>query len=211
MMGCDQAVNDEQSEKVLNFSSFPLPHKPEEPRGLATPPICISASIPFEWEEAPGKPRPCCHSKPKAARCLQLPPRLLNQAKVANLPQDFSQLGPSKSQSYFAEESWGALHASKDNIKFLSSSWVNLRKSKDSETGDSCRVTYPVCHACSTDNTNTNGGGTGTVVRITRMKKRSSSFLNLHRTGSYFWTSITEGFKQAVTWKRTKGQVSQLH
>ncbi|XP_021760696.1 uncharacterized protein LOC110725548 [Chenopodium quinoa] len=65
---------------------------PESPWTL-TPPLHPMASIPFEWEEAPGKPRftnissPC--KKPKSVRCLELPPRMLVEgleAKVAHMP-----------------------------------------------------------------------------------------------------------------------------
>ncbi|KAG6403704.1 hypothetical protein SASPL_135932 [Salvia splendens] len=47
---------------------------PEHPSGTATPPL---ASVPFKWEEQPGKPRPCTDIilRPEpAARCLELPP-----------------------------------------------------------------------------------------------------------------------------------------
>ncbi|KAL0304422.1 UNVERIFIED_CONTAM: hypothetical protein Sradi_6310300 [Sesamum radiatum] len=57
---------------------------------MLTPPLHPSVSIPFHWEEVPGKPRATADeaeappssaaatSKNKAARCLDLPPRLLH-------------------------------------------------------------------------------------------------------------------------------------
>lgn len=47
--------------------------------GMLTPPIHTSVSVPFRWEEEPGKPR-FCFTTPNTAtqtNCLELPPRLL--------------------------------------------------------------------------------------------------------------------------------------
>ncbi|XP_021729188.1 uncharacterized protein LOC110696211 [Chenopodium quinoa] len=88
---------------------------PESPWTL-TPPLHPMASIPFKWEEAPGKPRftnsssPC--KKPKSVRCLELPPRMLVEgleAKVAHMPSsptavlDGPSLGRSLSQRFCFE------------------------------------------------------------------------------------------------------------
>ncbi|XP_052185343.1 uncharacterized protein At4g00950-like [Diospyros lotus] len=66
------------------LSLFSLPTKPPESPGMVTPPLRTKASVPFQWEEAPGKPLPnaCQRSAPRAARCLELPPRLLNEAGI---------------------------------------------------------------------------------------------------------------------------------
>lgn len=70
----------------LSLTVFPS-HKPiasESPWTL-TPPLHPMASVPFEWEEAPGRPRPINISgqcKPNSARCLELPPRMLVEAQV---------------------------------------------------------------------------------------------------------------------------------
>ncbi|GAB2265059.1 hypothetical protein Dimus_000126 [Dionaea muscipula] len=68
-------------------------HKPPqaEPPGMVTPPLQAMVSVPFLWEEAPGRPRlrpnhkpsnSCGSSplKPKSARCLELPPGLSTEA-----------------------------------------------------------------------------------------------------------------------------------
>ncbi|XP_022158043.1 uncharacterized protein At4g00950-like [Momordica charantia] len=54
-----------------------------EPPWMPTPPRLTLASIPFLWEEAPGKPRQCAGSQappspplPPGERTLELPPRL---------------------------------------------------------------------------------------------------------------------------------------
>ncbi|KAK4431319.1 hypothetical protein Salat_0894000 [Sesamum alatum] len=77
-----------------------LPCKPREPIQMLTPPLHPSVSIPFHWEEVPGKPRATTEeaeappsaaaatSKNKAVcRCLDLPPRLLHDdAKITITP-----------------------------------------------------------------------------------------------------------------------------
>lgn len=48
-----------------------MPDSPEHP---STPPFqASSASVPFKWEEQPGKPRPCI-TPPEPAKSLELPP-----------------------------------------------------------------------------------------------------------------------------------------
>ncbi|KAE8703645.1 Detected protein of unknown function [Hibiscus syriacus] len=53
---------------------------PERP-GTLTPPLRASASVPFRWEEEPGKPKAyttvATFSDDFARKCLELPPRLL--------------------------------------------------------------------------------------------------------------------------------------
>lgn len=88
-----------------------LRRKPREPLELQTPTLESLVSIPFHWEEAPGKPRttatiPSPPPNDKTARrCLDLPPRLLNDAaKITNTPSpttvlDGAYLGPSVSRT----------------------------------------------------------------------------------------------------------------
>lgn len=70
----DHLRRDEEEEGTttpkLSLSSFPW--KPPETPGMVTPPLYAAGSIPFQWEEAPGKPRPSCtgDSKPPSARYL---------------------------------------------------------------------------------------------------------------------------------------------
>lgn len=76
----------------LLLSVVPSMSSPEH-SGATTPPLHTSASVPFRWEEEPGKPRPCtdiipfnnnptCEFPPKT---LDLPPRLLYEAKLTKL------------------------------------------------------------------------------------------------------------------------------
>ncbi|KAK6142690.1 hypothetical protein DH2020_023038 [Rehmannia glutinosa] len=78
---------------TLNFPFLPLPaatmHSPEHPSGTATPPLQTLASVPFKWEEQPGKPRPCTDiiALPGPAKCLELPPcRMLLMDPTNKMP-----------------------------------------------------------------------------------------------------------------------------
>lgn len=86
----------EPSFYTLKFPLLPLPpptvHSPEHPSGMATPPLHALASVPFKWEEEPGKPRPCTDiiALPGPAKCLELPPcrnRLeLTNSRITKMP-----------------------------------------------------------------------------------------------------------------------------
>ncbi|KAL9253551.1 hypothetical protein AKJ16_DCAP23319 [Drosera capensis] len=50
---------------------------------MVTPPLQPVVSVPFLWEEAPGRPKPTGPSppcKPRSARCLELPPGVVGSA-----------------------------------------------------------------------------------------------------------------------------------
>ncbi|KAI3449283.1 hypothetical protein Pfo_005948 [Paulownia fortunei] len=86
----------EPSFSTLKFPLLPIPapslNSPEHPSGMATPPLRTLASVPFKWEEEPGKPRPCTDiiALPEPAKCLELPPcRMLFMEpanKIAKMP-----------------------------------------------------------------------------------------------------------------------------
>uniref|UniRef100_A0A5B6YK69 Uncharacterized protein n=1 Tax=Davidia involucrata TaxID=16924 RepID=A0A5B6YK69_DAVIN len=70
-----------------------LPMQSPEPSGMLTPPLQTSASVPFRWEEEPGKPRPCtiltlCNNDNNGPKCLELPPcrLLLGESKFTKTP-----------------------------------------------------------------------------------------------------------------------------
>lgn len=87
-MGEDDQVAVEV-EPCLPTHKFPFlptaPLSPDHPSGMATPPLHALASVPFKWEELPGKPRPCTDIivRPEpAAKCLEPPPC----SKMAKMP-----------------------------------------------------------------------------------------------------------------------------
>lgn len=76
----------EDYELVEAYYKFPF--SPEHRSGMATPPLHALASVPFKWEEQPGKPRPCTDIivRPEpASRGLELPPCRAG-AKMTRMP-----------------------------------------------------------------------------------------------------------------------------
>ncbi|KAE8662452.1 hypothetical protein F3Y22_tig00113337pilonHSYRG00087 [Hibiscus syriacus] len=86
-MGSEAEKQWSYTPKLLLFSS-PQAHKQSPERsGTLTPPLHASTTVPFRWEEEPGKPKPCTtltifsDLNDLAQKCLELPPRLLHDAK----------------------------------------------------------------------------------------------------------------------------------
>lgn len=112
---CLEVEDHHEPNSTPKLSLSKLPCKPKMPLQMLTPPLHPSVSIPFQWEEAPGRPRAGAEevapspstapatSKNKVARCLDLPPRLLHDGnKITIMPSptvmfDEPYMGPSMS------------------------------------------------------------------------------------------------------------------
>ncbi|XAR71619.1 hypothetical protein NMG60_11017982 [Bertholletia excelsa] len=185
-----------ESSPTPKLSLFSLPSQPPEPPGMLTPPLQMPAAIPFQWEEAPGKPRPFSAGdppRPKAARSLGLPPKLVNEEKIAiadvaspttvldgpycvSHTLSFS-IGTASFRS--SEEEVAKKQSRKERWDFGSWRWGS---SKSSNAGE---FEFSASDVSS--------------VNITRIKKRSSFFGS---SKSQFWASVYENVKHAVQWKR---------
>ncbi|XP_030467146.2 uncharacterized protein At4g00950-like [Syzygium oleosum] len=201
--GGDGAVDAVNNPTPPQLSLFSLPRKPLEPPGMLTPPLhSKAASVPFKWEEAPGKPRHCRHAaEPKpaaAAGCLDLPPRLLSGAAVHDGPYypgrapSFRTLGGS-----FRSPESRSRRDIRERVTFGSMRWGFPGKERvsgvvEGSPGISLSVLY-------------DDGGVGeesvTKVKITRVSRRKS-FFSLSHAKSHLWESIYGGFKQVVPWRR---------
>ncbi|BAT81930.1 uncharacterized protein HKW66_Vig0177910 [Vigna angularis] len=158
---------------------------------LPTPPPRTAVSVPFEWEEAPGRPRPChSGSRPKGnddvARTLELPPRLVLLEGKDSSPTTVLD-GPYVGRAMSFTTS---CRPSKDtwNANFASNRWSALKKNEPEEG--------------SFGFSSSTVEGTG-KVKITRVR-RKGSFSSLSHRSSHVWVSICETFKQVVPWKRRK-------
>ncbi|XVF51014.1 hypothetical protein PTKIN_Ptkin04bG0149600 [Pterospermum kingtungense] len=202
-----QAVCETTPTPKLSLYSFPS--KVKEPSGITTSPIHTSVSIPFRWEEAPGKPRPCIitsQPKPNSARCLELPPRLLVEPKVANMPSPTTVFdGPDSGRfvsytlSFRKDGSFRSLDSkmvNKEKVMFGSSRWGSFRKAGQVVQGSFAISSTPVVDAG-----DSGGSGGGSQVMITRVR-RKGSLLNLSQARSHVLASIYESFKQVVPWRR---------
>ncbi|GMH00400.1 hypothetical protein Nepgr_002239 [Nepenthes gracilis] len=93
----------------LQLLSLPPLKSPEPPWTFASP-LHTVASVPFRWEEEPGKPRPCTAlSLPdnNGVKCLELPPRLLrSESRMIKTPSPTTVLeGPYVGRSIFHSSS----------------------------------------------------------------------------------------------------------
>ncbi|KAF7830727.1 uncharacterized protein G2W53_013060 [Senna tora] len=177
------------------------PSKPPE-----TPPRQTNVSIPFQWEEAPGKPRPIhTKSEPRsdssnniARRALELPPRLLfSEAKLSNssnLPSPTTVLdGPYVGRAMSFTTSYRSPRLV-GKEQFGSTRWSSFRKNKEE------------CFEGSFDFSTTSvfddhAGSASNKAKIARIGRRGS-FFSLSQTRTHLWASIYESFKQVVPWKR---------
>ena len=133
---------------------MPKPHahlQSPERSGTLTPPLQTSASVPFRWEEEPGKPWESTALVPRAInfpqKSLELPPRLLIDTNMTKLPSPTRVLeGP-----YMGKSS-----------RFQSSSFRIIRS----------RECYGSFRSCSPEK-----GQLGTVVPSKRRVKEKGRFL----------------------------------
>lgn len=201
-----------EASSTPQLSLFSLPGKTPESPGIRTPPLRSTASVPFQWEEAPGKPRPCATEyKPKSARTLELPPRLLShESKTTNVSSPTTVLeGPYFGRSLSASHSHRfALKSLEDHGRkvakekgglFGSMRWGSFRKNKEVHQA-SFDFSSPVVDV---------GGYGDTKVKITRIRRRGS-FLSVSNTKSNFLASIYAGFKQVVPWRRRQERPKKM-
>ncbi|GMP24905.1 hypothetical protein CsSME_00002007 [Camellia sinensis var. sinensis] len=213
-MGSDSEPEPQPSSTPPKLPLFSLPSKPHEPPGMVTPPLQTLASVPFHWEEAPGKPRPCT-SKPKAVRCLDLPPRLLNEAKITNTPSPTTVLdGPYSARSLSHTLSFSMGKASfrspeagvvrkqigKERWNFSSWRWPGSFKQNAGAVDDGGSFDFSPsvgCGPCESGPCESDALEES-EVKTSKVRKRSSFFGS---SKSNLWTSIYESVKQAVPWR----------
>ncbi|XP_028790750.1 uncharacterized protein At4g00950 isoform X2 [Neltuma alba] len=171
--------------------------RPDKPPEMPTPPLHAAASVPFQWEEAPGKPRHRpAESKPKIARTLNLPPRLLSsEAKVSSAPSPTTVLdGPFMGRTMSLTSS---RNASKDywSGNFGSSRWRSFKRNREKEEEKEVG-------GGSFDFPNRAADGRTAKGRISRagIRRRGSFLGNTYR--SNLWASICDSLKQVVPWRR---------
>ncbi|PIA28220.1 hypothetical protein AQUCO_07200100v1 [Aquilegia coerulea] len=225
-MGSEAILEPTSSSTTPKLSLFSLPNHQQvpEPPGMLTPPLQKQASIPFLWEEAPGKPRfPTSSSSTTTtnkslARCLELPPRLiLSEVKMTEIPSPTTVFdGPyvrrsASHSTVFARERLTSF----EDIGSISKrsgyfgSWgkkSSMRNTRVCE--DSCGIS-----SCSSSFRGSTGGDSDidtTKVKITRIR-RTGSFFRLSssrppRHTHHILASICGTIKQVVPfpWRSRK-------
>ncbi|KAL0317989.1 UNVERIFIED_CONTAM: hypothetical protein Sangu_2213200 [Sesamum angustifolium] len=215
MMGLE--VDDHcEPNSTPKLSLSKLPCKPREPIQMLTPPLHPSLSIPFHWEEVPGKPRATVEEAEappsaaaatsknvKAARCLDLPPRLLHDdAKITITPSplDGPYVGRSLSLactfSFRKEPVTTGREEGPRPMKRSSGSIFGCRQwgsFKDEEKLP--RGSFDLSHSLGEILKSEKN------VKITRVRRRRRSFFNFSTINSNLM-EICASFKQVVAWKR---------
>ncbi|KAK7410724.1 hypothetical protein VNO78_01740 [Psophocarpus tetragonolobus] len=166
--------------------------RPTMPPPLSPPQTTIS--VPFKWEEAPGKPRHC-HTELEpdtSVKTLELPPRLLfllDTNKVSDLggPSPTTVLdGPYVGRAMSFTTSFRTPRGYW-NSNFGSSRWSGYKNITTDDGEGNFDFSY---HSSTTPN-----------VKLTRVPRRGS-FWTLSKPRSHMWASIYESFKQVVPWRR---------
>lgn len=107
---------------TLQLFSFPPLKSPQNSSANLTSPLHTSASVPFSWEEQPGKPLPCLtlalpSNNNNTVKCLELPPRLLNETKFTKTPSPTTVLeGP---YSYNNNNKLSSFEGKSSSFRFL--------------------------------------------------------------------------------------------
>ncbi|KAL1541231.1 hypothetical protein AAHA92_25480 [Salvia divinorum] len=179
---------------------------PERPSGTATPPLHALASVPFKWEEQPGKPRPCTDIilRPEPARCLELPPcRITKMPSPTTVLDGPDHLGRPKFSSFrlfrekqisFDSSSGGGSPQSYVTVGKKSSGRLklsrllgrSLRVRRGGKEADEDSLGFSPSFA---------GFETVEGVKIASFSRSAPTPL---------WATMYEGLKQAITWKRTR-------
>lgn len=221
-MSSDEAETNMESSSTVRpnstpkLSLFSLPKKQvEHAPGMLTPPLQAAAAVPFQWEEAPGRPKPPGHGypKPNSARCLDLPPRMLifdSAAKLASTPSPTTVLdGPdvgvggrslsSTWSSFRAGEGKSKRFEVKEKVGFGSSRWGILKgRSKGGrvcEEEEEEESLGDILSSVLGDDGGCGGGGGETKVKITRVKRRGSFFSPSHsKSKSHLWVRTLNYF-----------------
>lgn len=199
-MECKTQQTDQNS-SVSSLPLFSIPHLPlmdsPERSGMLTPPIYAAVSVPFRWEEEPGKPRFSSATAVSAAASpsLELPPRLLLMDKVprSECYSSFRMMGSSslspdeKSSLFMKKRGW-----------FGFGSWrkrgLNLRAKRE-QIGIGGLV-FPSLES---------EESFSSKLEASRFR-RNGSFSSLMSTQirPHFWESVCEGLKHMVPSWRSK-------
>ncbi|KAI3439456.1 uncharacterized protein J3R85_004887 [Psidium guajava] len=210
-----ESENEDPRRSTPKLFIWSLPNHRRDPSDMPDPPLQTSISIPFEWEEVPGKPkRANDQPKPSAAaspQCLEPPPRLWDEAKFTNTPSPTSVLdGPSymgrrSAQTFSFRKIGGSFRSpekrSKREVKekvsiFGSMRWGILREKADDVGG------IPEFLSSFRGATSGGDGGGGDGYSHADTRRRRGGFIGLSQSKSHLWATLCENFKQVVPWRR---------
>ncbi|KAL4376066.1 hypothetical protein GQ457_02G001250 [Hibiscus cannabinus] len=183
------------------------PSPSPERSGTLTPPLRASASVPFQWEEEPGKPKPCTtvttFSQDFARKCLELPPRLL-LLQEANKKKDNNKL--SSPTTVLDGPYVGRARLLSSSFRMVKSErYGSFRAGSFSPENDGAMVLSKRGNRGFVGSRRRGdvGGKNYVFEEYSSVRTRKSGNLNsFPHSKSHFWASIYEGLKQAVPWSK---------
>ncbi|KAG9154667.1 hypothetical protein Leryth_026331 [Lithospermum erythrorhizon] len=181
-----QTLQDDHS-TILTLPLYSGPLSPEHP-GMATPPLyTTSASIPFTWEEEPGKPRPPSSPLPPntTSNILELPPGLArtpSPTTVLDGPYNIHSSSISSSFRFLNDEE--SLDSGKKKVRRKRLFFASWR------------------HRNSQANWKMAEMAAGLYVSIYKTSRNGSHHSVSHKP--QFWASVYQGLKHAIPWKTSR-------
>ncbi|XP_059312447.1 uncharacterized protein At4g00950-like [Lycium ferocissimum] len=205
--------------------------------GMLTP-LHTSASIPFSWEEKPGKPRPCTDLIPhpntnifnEPKLCLEPPPRLYNYymestnkttSPTTVLDGPYITSKPKFSSFRLLRDRrrrQGSFDSSASSETGQLSAFVLGKKKSESKSW----WRRPIVKSkpgdtdecsfgfpSSTDSTDCVSLNNECTIKMATLK-RSGSFSGHSQAKTHIWATIYEGFKQVIPWKSKKSKKEAL-
>ncbi|KAK7258481.1 hypothetical protein RIF29_24060 [Crotalaria pallida] len=203
-MGSEAEEQHSKIPKLPLFSIIPPMKKSPERSGMLTPPLHASASVPFNWEQEPGKPRPCtalvtfCDNN-LLPKCLELPPRLLLPSPTTVLEGPYVGEGSRNSNRFQCpsfrmsneEVVLGSLDLTKGGgIKDKGWWFCSRRKNAFKVKRDVSGGSYVFPSSVEKEAEKNGVGGTHNKVKMSKIIKRSESFSNLSYGKSHFWVRL---------------------
>ncbi|GAA0167900.1 hypothetical protein LIER_22738 [Lithospermum erythrorhizon] len=184
------------------FSLHNIPPSPEHP-WMSTPPLyTTSASIPFTWEEEPGKPRltktpPGLTKTPSPNTVLDGPYKLLNSSTPKFISSSFR---------FLHEESLDVGNKKPKRRRLVFPSWRQRtsRNGKKEIVGNSSRsFVFPSTCSEIDSGFQFDEATSDKNVNISRISSRNGSIHSLSPKPQ-FWASVYQGFKHAIPWKTSR-------
>ncbi|KAK4415816.1 hypothetical protein Salat_2689000 [Sesamum alatum] len=218
---------------TLSFPFLPLPaptmamHSPDHPSGTATPPLQTLASVPFKWEEQPGKPRPCTAiiPLPPPPKRLELPPSRvllssLGEPAAHKMPSPTTVLDGPYNVGRPKFSSFRLFREAHDSFDSRSSNspesavgvLLGKRRSKPGFFRRTLRFKTGKKEVADGDSFSTTGCDCESYERSTRVKmeegklRRSGSFSSSSQptTSAHLWSAICESLNQVMAWKTSR-------
>ncbi|XP_073027230.1 uncharacterized protein At4g00950-like [Primulina eburnea] len=174
--------------------------------GAETPPLQTLASVPFRWEEQPGKPRPCAAVLPEPMKCLELPPCKASKtpSPTAVLDGPYNVGRPKFSSFRYFRDSLDSYSSSPADDAALIGNKRITRQKATGLFGRSLRWKVTGQKENDRDTFGCSPSDDTKKVEIEANTRRNAKSTPL-------WASIYEGLKHVIPWKSAKKSKKDDH